>query len=368
MMNMHLCFRRSLLWFLGIGLGISLGAERAIADESKESKDPGGLPVAKLEREEPVDFDTEILPFLRKNCLACHNQTDAKGDLVLETTESIRAGIEGEAVLVPGKAEESLIFMVSSHREKPIMPPKRNKVGANPLSSEQLALLKLWIDQGATKGSGKAATKREWHPLPPGVHPIYAVAVSADGNYAACGRANQIFVYHVSTGRDLGRLTDPALLESGPYRRPGVAHLDNVQSLAFDATGSLLASGGYRNVKLWRRSFRPRGLVLDTKSPAARTTTAMASTADGARLATGSHAGGVYLWAIGDDGSVALERAFVGIHLRAVTALSFSANGMNTLRATNSVPSSSLRRRAWLASSRAAGRRRTVRPLCTSSN
>src|SRR4051812_34442348 len=38
------------------------------------------LPVASLTRTKPVDFESEILPFLKESCLACHNQTKAKAD------------------------------------------------------------------------------------------------------------------------------------------------------------------------------------------------------------------------------------------------------------------------------------------------
>src|SRR2546427_8374812 len=47
------------------------------------------------------------------------------------------------------------------------------------LSPEQLGLIKLWIDQGA-KGEVHAAASVEWRPLPDGVNPIYAVALTRD--------------------------------------------------------------------------------------------------------------------------------------------------------------------------------------------
>ena len=64
-----------------------------------------------------------------------------------------------------------------------------------------------------------------WTQLPPGVNPIFAVAVTDDGQYAACGRANQIFIYHVPTGREVGRLSDFDLITKGYYKTPGIAHL-----------------------------------------------------------------------------------------------------------------------------------------------
>src|SRR5690349_24654025 len=60
------------------------------------------LAVAQLNRISPVDFETEILPLLRDNCLACHNRTRAKADLVLETPADILKGGENGPVVVPG--------------------------------------------------------------------------------------------------------------------------------------------------------------------------------------------------------------------------------------------------------------------------
>ena len=98
-----------------------------------------GLPVASLARKTPVDFQDEILPVFRANCLACHNQTKSKADVILETPKDI-----AEAdIVVPGKPMESLLFKSAAHLEDPAMPPKENKVSAKSLNPQQLALLKL---------------------------------------------------------------------------------------------------------------------------------------------------------------------------------------------------------------------------------
>ena len=64
-------------------------------------------------------------------------------------------------------------------------------------------------------------------------------------------------------------------MSGGIYKQPGVADLDLVQSLKFSPDGTLLASGGFRTVKLWRKTERWRrrrfaGVAKQTVAFAAR--------------------------------------------------------------------------------------------------
>ncbi len=201
-----------------------------------------------------VSFHKDIMPVLRKNCVACHSQSKAKGDLILESYGKIMEGIEGDAIVVPGKAKESILYLVSAKLEEPFMPPKRNKTGAESLTVEELKLLERWIDEGAEEGEKPAQVKGpDWHPLPEGLNPIYAIAVSPTGQAVACNRANQIFVYDLNNAEAPTRLTDPGLIKSGLYKKPGVAHRDIVHSLTFHPVEEVIVSGGYRTVKFWKR-------------------------------------------------------------------------------------------------------------------
>jgi WD40 repeat protein len=291
-----------------------------ISSASKAADDAADLlPVAEIKHPQPVDFQHEILPLLKKNCLACHNAADAEGKLVLETPQTIAKGGDNGPAVVAKHPEKSLLLERARGGGDGIMPPEDNKVAASPLKPDELGLLKLWIAQGAT---GTVRTENEtikWQPLPPGVNPIFAVALSADGQFAACGRANQIFIYQVPTGRTIGRLTDPALLHSGIYSQPGVADLDLIQSLAFSPDGSLLASGGYRTIKLWRRAPSNQTLSID-------------KLAADSPLATSPD--GKYLAAANADHSIRLVDAASGKtlhtlagHSGAIAALDFSSDG-----------------------------------------
>ena len=124
------------------------------------------LPIAKFDRKTPVDFHEEIVPILKTNCTACHNKTTTKGGLNMETPQLMLKGGESGPAIEPGKGKESLLLQSAAHEGDSDMPPKGNKVGAVNLTPEELALLKLWIDQGAKAGE-KKAQQIAWQALPP---------------------------------------------------------------------------------------------------------------------------------------------------------------------------------------------------------
>jgi WD40 repeat protein len=177
----------------------------------------------------------------------------------METPELMIQGGESGPSIIPGKGMESLILQASAHMNDGAMPPKSNKVGAVNLTPQELGLLKLWIDEGAQAGEYHS-TEIVWQALPKGMNPIFCVAIDPEGEYAACSRANQVSVYHVPSKRLVTRLTDEGILNSGLYKHPGVAHQDVVTALAFSPDGQHLATGSYREVKLWKL-VRPEPVV-----------------------------------------------------------------------------------------------------------
>jgi WD40 repeat protein len=309
---------------------LKLGAKTSIAllplfvrvatgadEKNPAANQPKGLSIAELSRSQPVDFQNDILPIFKNNCLACHNQTKAKAELVLETPQTILKGGDSGPAVVPGKSAESLLLKAAAHQTDTPMPPRDNKVNAADLKPEELGLIKLWIDQGA-KGEVRAAAPVAWQPLPDGLHPILAVAVTSDGQFAACGRGNQIFIYHLPSKQLVTRLTDPELIRTGLYREPGVAHRDMVHSLAFSPDGNLLASGDYRQAKLWRRPRDVQKLsVAGTSGPTAQ---ALAVSPDGKWLAFARDEKTIKLLALSDGKDAKLLTG----HEKTVTSLKFS--------------------------------------------
>jgi len=242
-------FRRALALFVCWAFSLLGGSTLA-----EDAKPPQPLVVHELKRKTPVDFEREILPVLKANCLACHNQTSSKADLILETPQTIQKGGESGPAVVPGKPAESLIFQSASHQKRPLMPPRDNKVAASELKPEELGLLKLWIEQGA-KGEVRNTVPVEWRAVPKILQPSYAVALTPDGQFAACSRANQIAIYHLPSTQLVARLVDSKGAKTA-------AHLDLVQSLDFSPDGERLASSAFREVKIWRRSQEMRWVAV----------------------------------------------------------------------------------------------------------
>ncbi|HEX4149023.1 MAG TPA: c-type cytochrome domain-containing protein, partial [Pirellulales bacterium] len=297
-----------------------IAAPAALAKDPPQAaaNEPALLPVAELKHPKPVDFQREILPLLKKNCLACHNATDAEAKLVLETPQTILKGGDNGPAVLPKQGAESLLLVRARGGGDGMMPPEDNKVAAQPLKPEELGLIKLWIDQGATGSVQQTAETIQWQPLPPGVNPVYALALSEDGQYVACGRANQIFIYQVPTGKLVCRLSDPALLKSGIYKQPGVADLDLIQSLAFSPDGLQLASGGYRDVKFWRRPRNVRDLSWADRLPP--TVQTLAVSPDGKLLAAAAADNTIKIWNLAHG----KEMKSLPGHSNSVTSLVFA--------------------------------------------
>src|SRR5437762_1924888 len=208
---------------------------------------PAGISIASVAHPAPVDFQKEVLPILASNCLACHNKTKAKAGLILETPADMLKGGDTGPAIIPKKGADSLLLLAAAHQGELSMPPKDNKVAAIDLTPQQLGLIKLWIDQGAM-GSVSATVAVKWRDVQESFAPIYGVAISGDGQWAAFGRGRELLVYHVPTKQVAARLIDPALTAFGK----NLAHRDLTRSVAMSSDGNWIASGAYGEVKVWK--------------------------------------------------------------------------------------------------------------------
>src|SRR5207249_7240202 len=138
-------------------------------------------------------------------CSFCHsgNVKEAKFD-VSSYDALMKGGKHGKPV-VPGKSAESLLVKSAGKTERPLMPPKSEE----PLTPEELALIKLWIDQGAKAPAGaRVAPKVIVSAPPPNIQPVLGIAVAPDKSTVAASRGNTIHLYAAGSGAHLRSLID----------------------------------------------------------------------------------------------------------------------------------------------------------------
>ncbi len=103
-----------------------------------------------LANAEPLGFNRDIRPILSENCFACHglDSEERKADLRLDVQEAAFApNKHGEAAIVPGKPDDSLIWQrIISTDEDEIMPPPESHKKLKP---EQKETIRRWIEEGA---------------------------------------------------------------------------------------------------------------------------------------------------------------------------------------------------------------------------
>src|SRR5688500_8990540 len=120
------------------------------------------LVVNSLQAADAVSFVRQVRPILADRCFACHNRSNASGKFSVESVSSLVAGGASGKAVQPGRPDVSLLIRTISG-DKPRMP----KVGA-PLREDQVATLRLWIEQGARDDSGGKGEKQEpWWSLRP---------------------------------------------------------------------------------------------------------------------------------------------------------------------------------------------------------
>ena len=103
-----------------------------------------------------INFKTQIWPIVEKKCLDCHNDQNKhplkkkpKSGLQMDTPEMIMKGGGNGPIIIPGKPQESSMYTLAALPEdhEDVMPPKGDL-----LTKNELATLKLWIEQGADFG------------------------------------------------------------------------------------------------------------------------------------------------------------------------------------------------------------------------
>ncbi len=249
----------------------------------------------------------------QEKCVACHNHTTRKGELNLESYESLMAGGKRGAAVLPGKSGDSLLVKMIEGSVKPRMPL------GDELSAAEIKLIKAWIDAGAS-GTNAAAGPVEptiptralpdIKPTVPAKAAVSALAFSPDNSRIALGRYQEVELLSARDGKPVAKLT---------------GHASQVRSVAFSPNHQLLAAAGgnpsqFGEVKLWDVATKKELLTIRGHRD---NIFSVAFSPDGTFLATCSYDRMIKLW----DVATGNEVKNLKDHTDAVFAVTFSPDG-----------------------------------------
>jgi ankyrin repeat protein len=121
---------------------------------------PPTPPVPMPKPGQKIDFARQIKPLLERSCVVCHSGQKPRSHFRLDGRDAIlQGGDSGAAAIVPGHSEKSpLIDYVSGKVPESEMPPKAVRERFPALTTDEVALLRAWIDRGAEWPTGVLLT------------------------------------------------------------------------------------------------------------------------------------------------------------------------------------------------------------------
>jgi WD40 repeat protein len=248
----------------------------------------------------------DVTAVFAKNCIGCHSTQAKMGGLDLQSADALHKGGKSGSVVVPGKSDQSRLFLMMAGKIQPAMP-----MGGK-VTPEELAAVKRWIDGGATGGFNidSIAAAPQIKSKAAGKPQIFSLAYSPDGKTVAAGGFKEIRLLDGATGKAVGTI-------------PG--HADVVRAVAFSKDGKRLAAGGgvpgvAGEVIIWDTASKSKLATIQGHSDAVYAT---AFSPDGSTIATSSYDKLIKLW----DATTGKEVRTLKDHIDAVYALAFTPDG-----------------------------------------
>ena len=106
-----------------------------------------------------VDFAKEIQPLLKNKCSRCHSGHEAKGGFSINSRNTLLEAAK------PNDSAKSLLYQLITSND----PDERMPSEGEPLSPEQISLIKTWIDEGIAWPKGYSFAEWRKAPLAPRV-------------------------------------------------------------------------------------------------------------------------------------------------------------------------------------------------------
>jgi DNA-binding beta-propeller fold protein YncE len=215
----------------------------ASADDAPRASEPddvaaaAAVPVAPEPPPAPaagtVSFRRDIAPMLVEKCQACHGPDKAESSFRVDTFARLKTAGDNElAPFTAGDQDDSeLLRLIASDDADERMPKD-----GEPLSAEQIAAVKKWIEEGAAFDGGDenamlaSIVPRLPHPAPPESYrhpvPVTALAFSPNGEELLAAGYHEITVWNPADGSLVRRIKDVA---------------QRTHAISFSPDGSLVA-------------------------------------------------------------------------------------------------------------------------------
>lgn len=196
---------------------------------------PGAAPMPAAEAKPgAVSFRRDIAPLLVEKCQACHGPDKAESSYRVDSFARLKTAGDNEAPpFTAGKPDDSELLRLIASADKDERMPKDGE----PLSAEQIAAVRKWIEEGAAFDGGDenallaSIVPRLPQPAPPEAYrlpvPVTALAFSPSGNELFAGGYHEITVWNPADGTLLRRVKDVA---------------QRTHAIGFNSDGSLLVA------------------------------------------------------------------------------------------------------------------------------
>jgi mono/diheme cytochrome c family protein len=116
------------------------------ATKDAKSVDTSKLPPASDKKD--VTYARDIQPIFKKSCFKCHGPDKQKAKLRLDSLAAALKGSENGKVIETGNsAKSTLVHNVARIGDEDDWMPPTDK--GDPLTKDQVGLIRAWIDQGA---------------------------------------------------------------------------------------------------------------------------------------------------------------------------------------------------------------------------
>jgi WD40 repeat protein len=180
---------------------------------------------------EKVSYYKDVRPIFQQHCQGCHQPAKAQGGYVMTSfADLLKKSDKDVAGVIPGQPDKSGVYqqIIPQGGQPPAMPRQKD-----PLTGRDVAVIKKWIEQGATDDTPASAKTKlvdadnpPVYSLPP---VITGLAYSPKGEYLAVGGYHEVLV-HKGDGTGL------------VARLIGLS--ERIESVAFSPDGKWLAVAG----------------------------------------------------------------------------------------------------------------------------